>query len=300
MDVATKWTEECQKAMDRIKEYFSNLLVLVPPDPGKPLILYLISQKLRHYKSTYTTHMISQLDPLKYIFHKPMPTENLAKWQILLSEFDIVYITQKAIKGQALSHHLAENQVDGDYEPLTTYFPDEEVLFVGKDIAEPYPGWIMFFDGATNFKGVGIGAVIISESEQHYPASTKIRFPCTNNMAKDEARILGIRMVVDMNVKELLVIWDSDILIHQVQGEWSTKDVKILSYLHYVKELWKKIKKIEFKHVPRIQNEFVDAFATLSSMIQHPDKNYIDHIEVEIRDQHAYCFHMYKNLDGRP
>ena len=36
-----KWDEECQVAFDKVKEYFTNALVLVPPVPGKPLILYL-------------------------------------------------------------------------------------------------------------------------------------------------------------------------------------------------------------------------------------------------------------------
>ncbi|XP_070041259.1 uncharacterized protein [Nicotiana tomentosiformis] len=57
-------------------------------------------------------------------------------------------------------------------------------------------------------------------------------------------------MAVDMNIKELLVIGDSDILIHKVQEEWSTKNVKILLYLHCVKELCKKFTKIEFNRVP--------------------------------------------------
>ena len=42
------------------------------------------------------------MDPLKYIFQKPMPTGRLAKWQILLIEFDIIYITRTAMKAQAL------------------------------------------------------------------------------------------------------------------------------------------------------------------------------------------------------
>ncbi|XP_060190643.1 uncharacterized protein LOC132619905 [Lycium barbarum] len=229
-----------------------------------------------------------------------MPTVKLAKWQILLSEFDIMYITQKDIKGQALADHLAENPVDNEYKPLTTYFPDEEVLFVGKDISEPYSGWRMFFDGASNFKGVGIGAVLVSETGQHYPISAKIRFPCTNNMAEYEACILGLRMAVNMNIKELLVIGDSDLLVHQVLGEWTTKNVQILRYLHCVKELCKQFREIDFKHVPRIQNEFADALATLLSMIQHPDKNYIDPIKVEIHDQQEYCFHVNEELDGQP
>ncbi|XP_075087621.1 uncharacterized protein LOC142169631 [Nicotiana tabacum] len=107
-------------------------------------------------------------------------------------------------------------------------------------------------------------------------------------------------MAVDMNIKEHLVIGDSDLLIHQVQGECSTKNINILSYLHRVKELCKKFTKIEFKHIPRIQNEFTDALAILSSMIQHPNKDYIDPIEVGIRDQHAYCFHVDEELDNKP
>ncbi|XP_016450970.1 uncharacterized protein LOC107775726 [Nicotiana tabacum] len=118
-------------------------------------------------------------------------------------------------------------------------------------------------------------------------------------MAEYEACILKIIMEIAMNIKELLVIRDSDQLIHQVQGEWSTRNVKILPYMRCVKELCKKFTKIDFKHVPRIQNTFIDALATLSSMIQHPDKNYIDPIEVEIRDQHAYCFYVDEEPNGK-
>nr|XP_016454452.1 PREDICTED: uncharacterized protein Mb2253c-like [Nicotiana tabacum] len=116
-------------------------------------------------------------------------------------------------------------------------------------------------------------------------------------MAEYEACILEIKMVVDMNIKECLVMGDSDLLIHQLQGKWTTKNVKNLPCLHCVKELHKKFIKIEFKHVPRIQNEFADTLATLSSMIQHSNKNYIDPIKIEVRDQHAYYFHVDEKLD---
>ncbi|XP_070007497.1 uncharacterized protein [Nicotiana sylvestris] len=158
------------------------------------------------------------MDPLKYIFQKPMPTRKLSKWQILLSEFDIIYVTQKVVKGQALADHLAENPVGAEYEPLKIYSPDEEVSFVGEDIAEAYDCWRMFFNRTTNFKGVGIGAVSVSEIGPHYPVSAKLRFSYTNNMAKYEACIMGLNLAIDMNIQELLVIGDADLLVHQVQG----------------------------------------------------------------------------------
>ncbi|XP_070056669.1 uncharacterized protein [Nicotiana tomentosiformis] len=119
-------------------------------------------------------------------------------------------------------------------------------------------------------------------------------------MAEYEACILGLRLIVDMNIQELLVIGDSDLLIHQVLREWATKNTKILPYLHCVQDLIKIFTKIEFKYVPRVQNKFADALATLFSMIQHPDKNFINHIPIEIRKQPIYCGHVEEEFDGNP
>ena len=121
-----------------------------------------VAQELKHYLSSYTTYLISRMDPLKYIFQKPMPIGRLAKWQILLTEFDIIYITRTAMKAQALADHLAENPIDEEYEPLKTYFPDEEISCIDEVIHNNDQGWKLFFDGASNRKGVGIGAVLMS------------------------------------------------------------------------------------------------------------------------------------------
>ncbi|XP_070054800.1 uncharacterized protein [Nicotiana tomentosiformis] len=206
----------------------------------------------------------------------------------------------KAVKGQALIDHLVENPIDGEYEPLKTYFPHEEVSFIGEDITKAYDGWRMFFDRAENFKGVGIGAVLVSETCKHYLVSAKLRFPYTNNMAEYEACILRLRLAIDMNIQELLVIRDSDLLVHQVLGELATKNTKIFPYLQCVLELIKRFTKIEFKHVLRIQNAFADALATLSSVIQHLDKNFIDPIPIKIHKQPAYCAHVEEEIDVNP
>ena len=56
------------------------------------------TQKLHHYMLGHTVHLISKIDPLKYILSKSTLIDHLAKWVMLLSEFDIQYFDRKAIK----------------------------------------------------------------------------------------------------------------------------------------------------------------------------------------------------------
>ncbi|XP_070022275.1 uncharacterized protein [Nicotiana sylvestris] len=165
-------------------------------------------------------------DLLKYIFQKPMPIGRLAKWQILLTDFDIIYVTQTVMKAQA----LAENLEDEEYEPLRTYFPDDKVMHIDEVDLDKKPGWKLFFDGAANMKGVKIGVVLISETGHHYPVIAQLRFYGNNKMVEYEACILCLRLAVDIGVQEVLVLGDSDLLVHQIQGEWETRDLKLIPY----------------------------------------------------------------------
>ncbi|XP_070015830.1 uncharacterized protein [Nicotiana sylvestris] len=192
------------------------------------------------------------------------------------------------MKAQALADHLAENPIDDEYQPLRTYFPDEEVNSV-EAICKDTHAWKMFFDGAVNTKGVGIGAIFISPTGQHYPATARLRFFYTINTAKYEACIMGINMAIDQNVEELLIMGDSDLIIRQAQGEWETRDVKLIPYKKYVEDLSKRFKSIEFRYIPRCHNELADALATLASMLPYPGNAHIDPLEIQIRERHGYC-----------
>ena len=66
------------------------------------------AHRLRQYMLSYTTWLVSKMDPVNYIFEKLAVTGRIAWWQVLLSEFDIVYVTQKAIKGSTLADYLAQ------------------------------------------------------------------------------------------------------------------------------------------------------------------------------------------------
>ena len=67
----------------------------------------------------------------------------LGKWALIMMEFDITFVPQKAIKGQALAEFLAAHPIPDD-SPLVTDLPDEEVFNVNLDAS-----WELYFDGAS-------------------------------------------------------------------------------------------------------------------------------------------------------
>ncbi|KAG9447595.1 hypothetical protein H6P81_013723 [Aristolochia fimbriata] len=80
------------------------------------LALIFAIQKLRHYLLAHSTNLISRADPLKFIMSRPMLSGQLAKWALLLSEFEINFIPQKAIKGQGLANFLADHPIPAEWE----------------------------------------------------------------------------------------------------------------------------------------------------------------------------------------
>jgi RNase H-like domain found in reverse transcriptase len=63
------------------------------------LALIFAVKKLRHYMLAHKVILISKVDPFKYLMTRLMLTSRMAKWAIILTEFDITYMPQKAIKG---------------------------------------------------------------------------------------------------------------------------------------------------------------------------------------------------------
>uniref|UniRef100_A0A2N9EWA5 Integrase catalytic domain-containing protein n=1 Tax=Fagus sylvatica TaxID=28930 RepID=A0A2N9EWA5_FAGSY len=298
-DVKIKWTEDCQKAFDKIKEYLLNPPILVPPTPGRPLILYLTvqeasmgcmlgqqdetgkkeqaiyylskkftepetryllvektccalawaSKKLRQYMLYYTTWLVSRMDPIKYIFEKPALTGKIARWQVLLSEFDILFVARKAIKGQAIADYLADYPSE-QLELMDSEFPDEDVMIVEED---NQGRWKLYFDGAANAVGSGIGAVLVSPKGQQTPIAVKLGFDCTNNMTEYEACIVGLQAALG------------------------------------IRRLIPKFKYVTFTYTPRAHNHFADALATLASLIKLVEGDDVRPLRIETRDIPAYC-----------
>uniref|UniRef100_A0A2N9HJH9 Integrase catalytic domain-containing protein n=1 Tax=Fagus sylvatica TaxID=28930 RepID=A0A2N9HJH9_FAGSY len=282
-DVKIKWTEDCQKAFDKIKEYLLNPPILVPPTPGRPLILYLTvqeasmgcmlgqqdetgkkeqaiyylskkftepetryllvektccalawaSKKLRQYMLYYTTWLVSRMDPIK------------------------------RSRDKAIADYLADYPSE-QLELMDSEFPDEDVMTVEED---NQGRWKLYFDGAANAVGSGIGAVLVSPKGQQTPIAVKLGFDCTNNMTEYEACIVGLQAALEFGAYELEVFGDSLLIVSQTNGEWQGSGIPSSSP----------------------HNHFADALATLASLIKLVEGDDVRPLRIETRDIPAYC-----------
>eukprot|EP01018_Ginkgo_biloba_P009830 Gb_19959 [translate_table: standard] len=146
------------------------------------------------------TKLVAKIDPLKYLLSKSALTGQMAKWVMLLNEFDIEYVNQKAIKGQVLADHLAEAPLS-ENRPLSIGFPDESILSL-----EESPEWTLYFDGSFTTHGSSAGIVFATPQGDLIPKVFRIGFPCTNNIAEYEALISGLKLAIQWNIQHLLVL----------------------------------------------------------------------------------------------
>ena len=91
------------------------------------LALVWATRRLRNYMTEYSVHLISRLDPLRYLFDRPVLTGRLMRWLVLLTEFDIQYVSQKSIKGSIVVDHLASLPTSED-RLVDDDFPNEEFV----------------------------------------------------------------------------------------------------------------------------------------------------------------------------
>ncbi|KAK9029881.1 hypothetical protein V6N11_031323 [Hibiscus sabdariffa] len=258
------------------------------------------TRRLRQYMLYHTTWLISKLDPLKYMMEAPALSGRLARWQMLLSEFDILYVSRKAVKGSAIADFIASRASD-DYEPLNYDFPDEDLMNVSNlEEGDVKDSWVLYFDGASNSIGRGVGAVLISPDNDHYPFAGHLEFFCTNNMAEYEACAMGLRAAIERKIKVLKVYGDSSVVVHQIKGEWETRDLKLIEYRKLILELAKEFKDITFAYLPRENNQIADALATLAALFEAGSRAEMMPIQIQIFESPAHCCEIEEEADGNP
>ena len=83
----------------------------------------------------------------------------------------------------------------------------------------------------------------------------------TNNVAEYSVVIELLAEVINLGICTLLVILDSQLVVHQLNGRYSVRDQRILRLYLRVRLLERNFDYITYQHIPRRLNTLTDALA---------------------------------------
>ena len=239
------------------------------------LTLIFALKKLRHYMLAHQIQLVARADPIKYVLSQPALMGRLGKWAVSMMEYDITYVPQKAIKGQALADFLAAHPLPDD-SPLIVELPDEEVFTV--DIESQ---WQLYIDGSSHTEtdpdgGARrrAGAGLVFKTPQggiiHHSFSV-LKEEFSNNEAEYEALLFGLLLALSMDVRNIIVYGDSQLIVRQVNNIYEVRKAELVPYHTAAQILMKKFENIQLLHVPRSKNAPADALAKLAAALVLPE-----------------------------
>ena len=107
-------------------------------------------------------------------------------------------------------------------------------------------------------------------------------------------------MAIDLRIKFLKFYGDSNLVISQINGDWETCLQNLIPYHEHVMKLIPYFEEITFEHIPREENNLVDALATLSSMFKVKWANEAPSVTIKRLDEPTFCFYAELELDNNP
>ncbi|KAI5333485.1 hypothetical protein L3X38_023616 [Prunus dulcis] len=250
--------------------------------------LVVSARKLRPYYQAHQIIVMTEF-PLRSILHSPDASQQLMKWAIELSQYDLLYLPKTTIKAQPLADFVVEFTPTAKEEKMVTKSKEKEDNTSPTDSNLANDMWKLHVDGASNHKGSGAGVVIITPDGTLLEQAITLGFSASNNEAKYEALLARLRLAKELTIKRLAIYSDSQLITNQASGEYMAKHPRMIQYLDKVQGLLKELPTFTIQQVPRAENTHADALASLalaldtqfrrSIPVEHLDRPSIEEIE---------------------
>ena len=237
------------------------------------LALFVTAKKLPHYFQAHTMIVLTSL-PLKALFRSSDFNGRISKWGARLGVYDVRYKPRTAIKGQVLADFIVE------FAPENDILTGEERPKNTEQNAEK-KCWALYVDGAANSRGSGLGIVLISPEGELLEQAVRLGFGASNNEAKYEALLHGLRAAKRLGADPLTIHCDSQLIVNQLVGEYMAKNERMVAYLELAKNLLKGFHEFNIERVGREHNGHADSLAGLASSVA-PD--FRRTLTVEVQD----------------
>jgi ribonuclease HI len=119
----------------------------------------------------------------------------------------------------------------------------------------------VFCDGSWGTFGAGAAAILVAPSKVKTCYAARLDFSCTNNIAKYEALLLGLRKLRAMGIRRAILRTDSQVISGHIDKSSKARDPKLEKYMDTVRRLEASFEGFSVKNIPRGENEHADLLA---------------------------------------
>ncbi len=189
-----------------------------------------------------------------------------------ISDRELLSLVHKSMDMEILkkkNETITKKRVDKLFQDLKGYIKKDDLTTSDKDetddsnIKKEIDLIIVNTDGGSrgNPGESGIGVAIFDKDSNLIHEACDYLGIATNNIAEYKALILGIKLSMEYNAKEILFKSDSELMVKQIKGEYRVKNPQLKLLFTEVKELLRKLPNWKIMHVRREENSEADLMA---------------------------------------
>ena len=118
----------------------------------------------------------------------------------------------------------------------------------------------LFTDGGArgNPGPAAYGYVLEAEDGHVLAAHGEAIGRATNNVAEYRALLAGLAKAVELGLRDVEVVSDSELLVKQMRGEYKIKNEALRSLADEAKRWARRLDRVDYVHVRRAHNELAD------------------------------------------
>ncbi|XP_073107344.1 uncharacterized protein [Elaeis guineensis] len=283
------WPDECRQAFEELKRYLASLPLLVRPEVGEVLYLYLATspeavssvlvrenENRVHQPIYYVSKVLHEAETRyskaeKMIFALVISAQRLRPY---FQAHAIMVLTDQPLRailhrpdtsGRLAKWAMRLSEFDIQYRPR----PALKAQVLADFIAECPTTDLRSGEGSPTEVGTpdwsGAGFLLTNSKGVVTDHALRFDFKASNNQAEYEALVAGLKLALELGVGRLKVFSNSQLIVGQIKDEFETRDPTMAKYHQKVKDLMAPFEYFEISHIPRAENAQADALSRLAT-----------------------------------
>ncbi|XP_075504607.1 uncharacterized protein LOC142542043 [Primulina tabacum] len=273
------WDEKCEQVFQDLKIHLAGLPMLVKPEPGEKLYVYLstieyaVSSVLIKEEGTdqkpvyYVSHALrgpelrySEVEKIALALvmtARKLRPHFLSHQVIVLTNSPLGRImTHSEVSGRMIKWTVELGEFDIEYKPRVAIKAQALSDFLSEMIQPSEEEvWKVSVDGASSLVGCGVGVVLVS------PLGEK-----------------GIRAAREVGASRIILYSDSQLITQQIKGIYEAKDDRMLKYLQLIRAQAESFMDWIIEKIPREENSEADALAKMAASLSEVNTREVLHI----------------------